>query len=343
MKIERLVSVVAPIYNDADIVESFIADTVGVLDARFSNFELVMVDDGSDDGTPERILDALDLYEGVRLIRLSRRFGEEVAISAGLESVIGDYIVVMLPYMDPPEMIPEMVIKSMDGVDVVYGIRKTPRTSSWVYRASAGLFYWYCWRFLGLDMPENSAQFRCLSRQAVNAIIRIKDPSRYLRLFSAWVGFRRESIDYEPFWRGGRERRRSFFSAVNMAIGIIVENSPHPLRLISWAGMFAAVGNLLYILYIVMIYLFKEDVMEGWTTLSMQNAGQFFFITLILTALSEYVGRIMNRLRDRPLYFVMGEYDSRRLLIGEDERNVVDDAEGDSGTPLGDPTRDRAS
>jgi glycosyltransferase involved in cell wall biosynthesis len=328
MKVDRFVSVIAPLQNDGDIIESFVADTVPILRETYSNYELVLIDDGSEDDTTLRVRPLLKEYEGIRLIRLSRPFGLEVAISAGLETVIGDYVVVMLPHMDPPELIPALVDRSIDGIDVVIGVSKSLARNSWLYRKAADFYFAYCKRFLKLELPRNSTQLRCLSRQAVNAIIQIKDSYRYLRLSSSYVGFANGQFHYEPLLRQGKVKQRSFIETVNNAIGLVIENSPHPLRLISWFGLTAACVNLLYILYIVLIYLFREKVMEGWTTLSMQNAGQFFFITLTLTALSEYVGRILNRLRDRPLYYVMGEMDSSVLLVDRERRNIVSESDG---------------
>lgn len=327
MKLDRFVSVIAPLQNASDIVESFIKETVPVLKQNYTNYELVLVDDGSKDGTVEKINGLLQAYEGIRLIRLSRQFGEEVAISAGLDTVIGDFVVVMLPRMDPPDLIPELVRRSLDGIDVVFGVRRTRKGESWLARKGAALFYWYCRRWLRLDLPENSTQFRCLSRQAVNAITQIKDSYRYLRLFSSYVGYERQKFVYDPISRGDGYKPRGLVQSINEAIGLIIENSTHPLRFVSWLGLVAAIGNLIYIAYIVAVYFLKANVLAGWTTLSLQNAGQFFMIALILTALCEYMGRMLNRLRERPLYYIREERNSAVLLIDKERLNVVEESE----------------
>lgn len=326
MKIDRFVSIVAPLHNDEDIAASFIHETIPVLRKHYTNYELVLVDDGSVDGTEAAVTALLKEYEGIRLLRLSREFGEEIAISAGLDSVIGDFTVVMLPHMDPPEMIPELVQGCIEGADVVFGVRRTCSSESWLVKWSTDLFYWYCRKYLKLDLPQNSTQFRCLSRQAVNAIIQIKDSYRYLKLFSSYVGYEHKQFLYDPVNRGGKSRKRGFLQSANQAASIIMENSAHPLRVVSWLGLIAATGNLLYIAYIFVVYLFKDYVAEGWTTLSLQNAGQFFLITIILTALCEYTGRMLNRLRDRPLYYLRGEKNSSVLLVDNERRNIVEES-----------------
>jgi hypothetical protein len=228
--------------------------------------------------------------------------------------------------MDPPALIPELVRRSIDGVDVVFGVRRTRDFESWLTRKGAALFYWYCSKILKIDLPKNSTQFRCLSRQAVNAITKIKDSDRYLRLLSSYVGYDRQRFVYDPISRGDGIRQRSFIKSVNSAIGLIIENSAHPMRLISWLGLFAAGVNLIYMAYIVAVYLFYESVLEGWTTLSLQNAGQFFMVVLILTAQCEYIGRMLNRLRERPLYYVREERNSTVLLVDQQRLNIVEDS-----------------
>lgn len=326
MKTDRFISVVAPLHNDASYIEAYIEETVAILKAQYTNFELVLVDDGSTDNTVAVVSGLLGRLEGIRLLQLSREFGEEVAIAAGLDSVIGDYTVVMLPHMDPPELIPEMVDKCINGSDIVYGVRRTRAQESLLSRWGTALFYWYCHRQLKMDLPENSTQFRCMSRQVVNAILQIKDSYRYLRLFSSYVGYSREPLAYDPVSRAGQFRQRSFGQSLNMAMAIILENSVHPLRFVSWIGLFAVLGNLVYVAYVVAVYFLKDNIMEGWTTLSLQNAGQFCFISVILVALCEYTGRVLNRLQDRPLYYLMAEKNSGVLLIDEERRNVVEES-----------------
>lgn len=327
MKIDKFVSVIAPLYNAEDIIVQYIEDTVTILKNNYTNYELVLIDDGSTDSTVELATSTLDQFEGIRLLTLSREFGEEIAITAGLETVIGDFTVVMLPHMDPPGMIPEFVNYCIDGSDVVFGVRKTRKHEGFFRRKATGLFYWYCHKILNLNLTKNATQFRCMSRQVVNAIIQIKDTYRYLRLFSSYVGYANKPIVYDPIKRGKNMRKRGFVDSVNEALTIIMENSAHPLRFVSWLGMFAATSNLIYAAYIVAVYFLKENVMEGWTTQSLQSAGQFFFITVILTALCEYTGRMLSRLQNRPLYYLMNEKNSSILLIDRNRHNIVEDSE----------------
>lgn len=320
------VSIVAPLYNDADIVTSFVEDVLSVLSVSFASYELVLVDDGSDDETANVVTELLQVVEHVRLVRLSRPFGQEIAIAAGLDSVIGDYVVVMLPDSDPPQLIPHMVEQSIQGSGIVFGIRKERSAESRLQRSGVHLFYWYCNRVLKLSIPPNTTHFRVLSRQAVNAVTQIKDRMRYLHTLGAYAGYSEQSFYYTPIQRRQQPRTKSLWEAANLAINIIVANSTQPLRMVSALGFMLSVLNVLYMAYIVLIYLMKERVAEGWVTQSMQNAVMFFSLFLILAVLCEYVGRILSETRERPLYYVRNEYNSSALIMPQTHKNVVMDS-----------------
>jgi glycosyltransferase involved in cell wall biosynthesis len=326
--IDCFVSVIAPLSNDGTVLAGFVDDVMAVLRSQYTNYELVLVDDGSTDDTAKRLEPVLARHDCVRVIRLSRRFGEETAIFAGLDTVIGDFVVVMIPNWDPPSLIPAMVHKAREGAEIVFGVSDAPRAESRLMRAGAAAFDWYCRRMLHLAVPDRSTQFRVLSRRAINAVIANKGVHRYLRVLSAEVGFARAEIRYSPVDRGGGPRRRGIAEAIGLAAAIIISASPHPLRMASWLGVLASVLNLLYVVYIVVVYLVKQDIAPGWTTLSMQSAGMFFFVFLILTVMSEYIGHILAETTNRPLYHVLEERTSASLVAEAGRRNIVDESGG---------------
>lgn len=329
MKTELFVSAVVPLRHDADVLEAFIAELTTVLAERYTHYEVVLVDDGSVDELTPVLRSVLARYDCVRSLRLSRWFGEDVAIGAGLDVVIGDYAVVLRANEDPPHLLPELVEMARRGADVVYGVRLDRRDEPWWYRQGTRLFYWYTRRVLKLGLPADTTQFRCLSRRVLNAISQIRDQHRYLRLLVRGVGFHQQPFPYQPIARRGRATRRPSDS-VNLALALITDNTIHPLRVVSWLGLIAAGANLVYGTYVMLIWAFKPDVAEGWVTLSLQNALQFFLVALILTVLCEYVGRIFNRLREGPSYIVLEEQNST-ILLREDRRNVV----AEPVTPVG--------
>ncbi|HZN91418.1 MAG TPA: glycosyltransferase family 2 protein [Myxococcales bacterium] len=320
------VSVVAPLSDDSAILGAFVDEAVGVLRAGFANYELVLVDDGSVDDTAAAVTPLLERHPCLRYIRLSRSFGPEAAIASGLDSTIGDFVVVMTPDTDPPQLIPQMVDLARSGIGTVYGVRRTRRGDPWWLRAGASAFYFFCARLLGVRLAKNSTHFRVLSRQTVNAVTRIKDRNRYLRVLTASVGYSAKAISYEPLARHGRDRHKTFSQSVSLAINIMVTQSTHPLRLVSWLGLGASLVNLGYLGYVVLVYLLKSKVAEGWTTLSLQVGGMFFLVFLILSVMAEYLGRLMEETRERPLYHVLEERSSNVLLADPERRNVVSES-----------------
>lgn len=320
---DLFVSVVAPLHNDADIIVDFVDETIRMLVAHYASYELVLVDDGSRDGTIQRAGELLERFACVRLIRLSRRFGQEIAISAGLDSVIGDFVVVMLPDTDPPELVPAMIARARGGAGIVFGIRRTRAGEPTWLRGGASLFYSLCNRWLGLGLPRNSTHFRVLSRQALNAVIRTHDRTRYLRTLSAFVGYGNQGFEYDQKQRRTPPRTKSVVESIELALSIVIANSTRPLRLVTWLALFISAFYLLYMLYIVGIYLFKPRFAEGWVTLSLQSAVAFFFLFLILTVVSEYLGRLLGEVKEGPLYYVLEERNSSTLIADEERRNVV--------------------
>lgn len=320
------VSVVAPLHDDADIVQSFVEDVLRMLAAHYDDYELVLVDDGSRDETAQCVTVLLGRHRSVRLIRLSRSFGQEIAISAGLEAVIGDFVVVMLPDSDPPALVPEMVERARRGAGIVFGIRRNRASEPLILRIGASGFYWLSNNVFKLNLPKDSTHFRVMSRQAVTALNQIRDRTRYLRTLSGYVGYASQSVPYEQIRRRSPPRTKSLVEAVSLALGILASNSLQPLRLVSWMGILLSAANALYIAYIGAIVLFKPTVAEGWTTVSTQVSVMFLFLFLMLSVLSAYLARLLEEGRDRPLYFIMEERNSSVPLYDAERRNVVTEA-----------------
>ena len=317
------VSVTAPLYNDADIVESFMEDVISILRREYANYELVLVDDGSTDDTLEKASALLRTHECIRLIRLSRRFGLETAITAGLDSVIGDFVVVMLPDRDPPDMIPQLVERARKGVGVVYGVRKNRSGEPFHLRLGSSIFYWLFNRVLRTNLPQNATDFRVYSRQSVNAIIRIKDRTRYLRTFTEYVGYGHEGFAYELIHRRKKHRVSGLGESLEMAARMIVANSVRPLRMISLLGVVLSILNLLYCGYVLLVHLLAQNVVTGWSSQSLQTSIMFLFVFLTGSVLCEYIGWLTEEVKDRPPYYVLEERNSSVLIADETRKNVV--------------------
>ena len=298
---ETLISVVAPLgaHDTATIVEAFIDQTVAVLRSIVTHYEIILVDDGAPEETVARVRAMLQRHDFLRFLRLSRHFGEETAIGAGLDLAIGDYVVVMLPNMDPPALIPEFFERARNEADIVYGVRQHRKSEPFWYRAGARVFYWYANSIVKAGIPEDSTQFRCMSRQVVNAIAQIRGPDQYLRLLTSYIGFHKQGLTYAPINRSGQPTIRPKGEAIGLARSLIIEHSTQPLRMVIWAGVVVAAIDL-----------------------AINRNTAFFTLAMMVALVGEYVGGLSRRLRDRPAYYVREEHTSS-VLLREERKNVV--------------------
>lgn len=305
---ESLISVVAPLEGDTTAaVVAFVEETVAVLRQLVTHYEIILVDDGAPAETVAGVRALLERYDFVRFLRLSRHFGEETAIAAGLDVAIGDYVIVMLPNMDPPSLIPEFFERARADADIVYGVRLHRKSEPFWYRAGARLFYWYINSVVKAGIPNDSTQFRCMSRQVVNAITQIRDPDQYLRLLTSYIGFRKEALAYSPINRTGAPTVRPKGEAVNLARALVMDHTTHPLRTVIWIGVVIAVFNAVVV------------AAQGG---QLHDALAFLVLSIMLAFVGEYVGGLSRRMRDRPAYYVREEHTSS-VLLREDRRNVV--------------------
>ena len=286
----------------------------------------MLVDDGSTDGTAAAVQPLLKRIQRVRYLKLSRPFGRDVALSAGIESAIGDFVVTLDPRTDPVEVVPQMIDLCRKSGGIVHGMAENPLERSWVRDSFGSLFRGYCRRHLGVAIKRGVGDLRVMSRQAVNALLQVREQSRYLRVLTLTLGYQHEFFPYTIRLRPGGPRVTPWRAEVLTAIDLLAANSRHPLRLVAAAGLLGAFLNLLYAGYVVTIFLLKPTVAAGWTTLSLQVSGMFFFVCLILAVLSEYVGTILGEVRGRPLYFIAQEANSSVLLEDTVHSSIVKDS-----------------
>lgn len=320
-----VISVLVPLHDDASILPSLLAELSEVMELHYTYYELLLIDDGSTDDTPQILDELLARFSRIRCLTLSRRFGKEVATSAGLETAIGDFVVVLSPRTDPVDIIPGLVEKCRTS-GILCGVSSQPKHRGLFAAQSSRFFHAYCRRFLGFDYKEDTTDFRVFSRQAVNAITRIKDRRRFLRVMAATLGFNQEFFSYELIERKPGATREGWLEHLNNALEIAISNSRHPLRLVSRLGLLMSLLNFGYVFYIAGVWLFKRRVAEGWTTASLQQTTMFFFVFLILAILCEYVGRILEETQNRPLYFVSHEKTSGTLLETSVTTNILNEA-----------------
>lgn len=311
-----VISVVAPITGQEGILESFLSETVGVLTPTFSQFEIILVNDSSDDSAAGQVTGALQKFPHVRCLFISGGAGPDAAIKAGLDSSLGDYIITLRPESDPVSDLPDLINRCAKGKRVLCGVREEIQAQQgWLRTLGGRIFRWYIKRYVGSDLAARSSDFRVMNRHFVNAITQMRDPHRNLRLVTAGLGFSIEYFNYSGSVRpGAKLRNPTLLQETVQAINLIIGASHHPLRIVSTLGLFLSAMNGVYMLYVLCVNLFKAHVAEGWTTASLQNAAMFFFLFLILAVLCEYIGVIIREIRVRQLYLVENEQTSSITL-----------------------------
>jgi glycosyltransferase involved in cell wall biosynthesis len=325
LKFDVFVSVVVPIADDADVLAEFVEEATALLKENYKNYELIFVDDGSTDETPGLFNEILEKKPSIRYIRLPRHFGLEVSISAGLDNAIGDVVVVLRPASDPVNRLPDFVAKARENHGVVVGVRDEVNTLPFSYRFNYGLFHAASKMFLDFPPIRYSTYYMAFTRTSLNALLRIKDKYRALRVLGLHAGFKVDTLSYKVIQRRETRRKRSFGALLENGVSTIVSNSTRPLRWASVIGMLCATMNTVYIAYIFFSKFMRDKIASGWASSSLQNSVMFTLLFLLLVIVCEYLGRLLDEVKSRPLYFIDYEKHSSEMLAEPEVKNVVKD------------------
>jgi glycosyltransferase involved in cell wall biosynthesis len=317
-----MVSVVTVLNNDAAIVRPFVAEVTALLAQHYEDYELILVDDCSSDETAPAVRELLKVHAKVRLIRFSRNFGFDTAVSAGLDSALGDCVVVMDIGTDPLEPLPSMIEMAHGQSCVVVG-RSIRKKDGFLRRQGRMLAESVCRRLFGLSIRDMNASYFAFPQAVVLSITRDKAKVRCLPSIAQAVGFAQQTYSYQRIGRGPKARRTAWGQQLHRLMTFVLSSGVNPLRAMSHLGLAACALNLVYTGYIVLVNLLKSQVAEGWTTLSLQVSGLFFFVFCMLWVISEYLGFILEESRDRPLYHVLDEINSTAPTAERTFRNVV--------------------
>ena len=297
-----LVSVVAPMFDEEETVEVFYDRVRRALDGV--RFELILVDDASSDRTPY-LLDRLAGSDPrVKVLHLSRNFGHQAAITAGLEHASGDAVVMLDgDLQDPPEVIPEMLDRWRQGADVVYGVRESRAGESRFKLTTASWFYRLFARLTKLDLRQNSGDFRLLDRRALDAVLAMRERNRFLRGMSVWVGYVQTAVPYERDARYAGETKYTLRRMVRFSLDAVTSFSSFPLQIATFLGfMFSLIAFVSLPLVVVARYLNIYDAGVPSLLFVVLLLGGIQLITVGI--IGEYVARIYDEVKGRPLYLV---------------------------------------
>lgn len=318
---DLVISVVISVHNEQDYIELFISKATAVLHQHFKNYELILVDDGSTDDTVRIILERISKDKNIRLLVLTRRYGEEVAITAGLDHAIGDYVVLMAAHRgDPPQLIPKLVRRAQEGYDIVYAAKDPRNSGPLLYRLGTKFFYRLTFRLSGLDVPPEATDFRVLSRRVVNSISRLKEHNRSMRMLYAYVGFKSDGIPLESFNDWPKKAEYRYRGKWQLVLDVILAFSDKPLRYVSILSMGVSLIALIGAIYVVIQRFRSDGLVEGWASLMVVQLIMFCILFLFLTVISEYISRILIESKNRPLYYVREEHGGTSFDI----RSIID-------------------
>ncbi len=309
---EERLSVVVPCFNEEESIAACHARLTEVLRGIGMNYEIVYVDDGSRDGTFAALTAMYNSDPHVKVLTLSRNFGHQAAVSAGLDAASGDAVVIIdADLQDPPELIAEMVRIWREGFEVVYGVREMRAGESGFKLWTAKAFYRVINALSDVEIPLDTGDFRLLDRKAVEAMRSMPERHRLLRGMGSWIGFRQRGIHYARHARFAGTTKYPLRKMINLALDGIASFSIVPLRLVTAAGFIVASLSCIGILYTLFVRLFTHSWVRGWAMLFIGILFLGGIQMISLGIVGEYIGRIYTESKQRPLYLTRAVLERR--------------------------------
>jgi len=296
-------SIVAPVYNEIACLDALLERIQEVMDSTGETWELILVDDGSTDGSTDKIRQLAEIDHRVRKVIFARNFGHQIAVTAGLDFSRGDAVVIIdADLQDPPEVILELIARWREGYEVVYAQRTEREGETWFKRVTASVFYRTIYRITDVKIPLDTGDFRLLDRKVVNVINSMRERHRFLRGMSAWVGFKSVGVPYKRAARFAGSTKYPFKKMLKLALTAVTSFSYVPLQISMWLGFISAGLSIIAIPVVVILRLAGSQFFFGQATtlIAVLFLGGVQLISLGI--LGEYVGRIYDEVKGRPLY-----------------------------------------
>ncbi len=298
-------SIIAPIYNEIDNIRTLYKRVSAVMDQTGEDWEFVMIDDGSSDGSTEAILELKTADQRVVPVIFARNFGHQIAVTAGLDYSRGEAVIIIdADLQDPPEVILDLIRKWREGYEVVYAVRSKREGETWFKLITAAAFYRIIQRITDVDLPMDSGDFRLLDRKVVNVMNQMRERHRFLRGMSVWVGFRQIGVEYERAERFAGETKYPIKKMFQLASNAVTGFSYFPLQMATYLGFTSAGLSLIAILVALIMRLSGAQPIfdQGVTLIAIFFLGGVQLI--FLGILGEYIGRLYDEAKGRPLYIV---------------------------------------
>lgn len=298
-------TIIAPIYNELENIPELYPRLRDVMEQTGQEWELILVDDGSTDGSTQVIHKLAENDERVRPVIFARNFGHQIAVTAGIDYSRGDAVIIIdADLQDPPEVILDLIEKWREGFEVVYAVRKEREGESWFKKTTAAVFYRLIHAITNVDIPLDTGDFRLMDKKVVSVLKNMREKHRFLRGMSAWVGFKQTGVEYKRKPRYAGESKYPISKMVQFALNAITSFSYFPLQVATYIGFIAAGLSVLAIPVVALLRLATGTALFGQATtlIIVLFLGGVQLISLGI--IGEYIGRIYDEAKDRPLYIV---------------------------------------
>lgn len=309
-KVKPLISIVVPVYNEEENIEVFYQTVTDVMSEIIKyNYEIVFVDDGSIDGTPAMLQALAERDTHIHGLILARNFGHQIALTCGMESARGDVIITMDGDMQhPPTLLPKLIALWEDGFDVVQTIRDSTENVSRFKKMTSSIYYRLLRSIAEVPIREGGSDFRLLTRQVVDTLKQFQERGRFIRGIIGGIGYRQTTLHFVAPPRHAGVSKFSFKKMVHFAVDGVMGFSRMPLRLALWTGIVMGLFSVVMTFHVLYVYFFTDTVVTGWATLAIAEFLLGGLSLMGIGILGEYIGRIFDEVKGRPLYWIRSEY-----------------------------------
>lgn len=306
------ISIVIPVYNEEETIPELYTRLLGLLtllNEKFAlsndNVEFIFVNDGSKDNTLQSLISVTQQHASFKVINLSRNFGHQIAVTAGIEMAVGKAVVLIdADLQDPPEFIIDLYAKYKEGYDVVYAVRQRRAGENFFKLATAKLFYRLMQRITNMNIPLDTGDFRIMGRNVVDVINSMKEKHRFIRGMVTWVGFKQTGLLYHRKERFAGQSKYPLIKMMRFAWDGITAFSTSPLRMVSYLGFTIAMVGFLYCLYVIYAKIFTNETIQGWASVMIVTLIMSGINLITLGVIGQYIGRISEESKNRPLYII---------------------------------------
>ena len=312
--VDTLITLIAPVYNESEMVDLFYQTVINIMDAQDVQYEILYVNDGSSDATLELLIKQSISDPKVSIIDLSRNFGKEAALTAGIDRAKGDALVLLdVDLQDPPELIEKFLEYWHDGYDVIYGLRSNRDSDGIMKKLTAGAFYRIFNRFSTINMPENAGDFRLIDRKVADVLKQLPERNRFMKGLFAWAGFNSIGVPYKRPERAAGETKWNYWKLWNFALDGIAGFSTIPLRIWTYFGMTVSLASFIYGSFIIIRTAIFGIDLPGYASLMVVILFLGGIQLLSIGIIGEYIGRIVVESKQRPIYIINSEIQDGKI------------------------------